>query len=312
VFIEETVAICGITKAELMHGAESEEDLLIISKALSDFEYIPMDESIWDEVGKLNYRLRKSGIAVPFQDAVLCALALRYDLPMAAYYASKRHDVPFIVTTDITDVRDILNAIKECNESKKNKITDNILNKMEKFYINNAPKKYVEDINNYISGRSFAIDKDGNYFKLLSTNNDNLTTSRKRGGHIFLGEYFIAKYMITAKEPNADIWMFLPRLRKSQLLRLNETNKKEWKLVWHDSNGRVVTLEDFEGIDEKHLRKLARLKNSLLKNGTPEKTSWNDELKYLIDGINNGKIYLRKGFVPKMDTSFVRKINNFS
>lgn len=80
VFLEETVAICGITKAELMHGARSEKDLLTISEALSDFEYIPLDESIWDEVGKLLYRLRKSGITVPFQDIVLCALALKYNL----------------------------------------------------------------------------------------------------------------------------------------------------------------------------------------------------------------------------------------
>ena len=80
IFLEETVAICGITKAELMHGAKSEKDLLTISEALSDFEYIPLDESIWDEVGKLLYRLRKNGITVPFQDVVLSALALRHNL----------------------------------------------------------------------------------------------------------------------------------------------------------------------------------------------------------------------------------------
>lgn len=82
IFLEETVAICGITKAELMHGAKSAKDLLTISEALSDFEYIPLDESIWDEVGEILYRLKKSGITVPFQDAVLCTLALKYNLPL--------------------------------------------------------------------------------------------------------------------------------------------------------------------------------------------------------------------------------------
>ena len=100
VFIEETVAICGITKAELMHGAESEGDLLIISKALSDFEYIPMDELIWDEVGRLSYLLRKSGITVPFQDVALCALALRYDLPI---YSNDKHFA--LIKTEIEDLR---------------------------------------------------------------------------------------------------------------------------------------------------------------------------------------------------------------
>lgn len=53
IFIEEKVAICGIIKAELMHGARSEKDLHTISEALADFEYISLDESIWDEVGFL-------------------------------------------------------------------------------------------------------------------------------------------------------------------------------------------------------------------------------------------------------------------
>ena len=80
IFLEETVAICGIIKAELKHGAKSEKDLLTISEALSDFECILLEESIWDEVGKLLYRLRKNGITVPFQDVVLCAVALKHNL----------------------------------------------------------------------------------------------------------------------------------------------------------------------------------------------------------------------------------------
>ena len=82
VFLEERVAICGITKAELMRGARSEADLLAISDTLSGFEYIPLDELIWDEVGELSYHLRRNGITIPFQDAVICTLALRYGLSL--------------------------------------------------------------------------------------------------------------------------------------------------------------------------------------------------------------------------------------
>ena len=35
IFIEEKVAICGIIKAELMHGTRSEKDLHTISEALA-------------------------------------------------------------------------------------------------------------------------------------------------------------------------------------------------------------------------------------------------------------------------------------
>lgn len=76
-FLEERVAICGITKAELMRGARNEAELLAISDTLSSLEYISLDESIWHEVGQLSCHLRWNGITIPFQDAVLCALALK-------------------------------------------------------------------------------------------------------------------------------------------------------------------------------------------------------------------------------------------
>ena len=100
IFLEETVAICGITKAELMHGAKSEKDLPYISEALSDFEYIPLDESIWDEVGQLLYRLRNNGITVPFQDVVLCALALKYNLLL---WTNDKHFA--LIKTEIEDLK---------------------------------------------------------------------------------------------------------------------------------------------------------------------------------------------------------------
>jgi len=99
-FTEEEPAICGIIKAELLRGAKNEADLFAISESLSDFEYIPLDESIWDEVGELSYRLRKRGITVPFQDVVLCALAIRYSLPLWS------NDIHFVlVKTVIEDLR---------------------------------------------------------------------------------------------------------------------------------------------------------------------------------------------------------------
>ena len=46
IFAEEAIAICGVVKAELMHGARSNKELNLISEVLSDFEYIPLSESI--------------------------------------------------------------------------------------------------------------------------------------------------------------------------------------------------------------------------------------------------------------------------
>jgi predicted nucleic acid-binding protein len=80
IFAEESIAICGVVKAELMRGAKSDKDLNLISEALSEFKYIDFNESIWNEVGKVSYLLRKNGITVPFQDIILCALSIKHDL----------------------------------------------------------------------------------------------------------------------------------------------------------------------------------------------------------------------------------------
>ena len=80
IFLKHDFAICGIVKSELMHGAKSEKHLKLIIDSLSNFEYIPIGEDIWEYVGKLLYQLRKKGLTIPFQDIVLCALALKHHL----------------------------------------------------------------------------------------------------------------------------------------------------------------------------------------------------------------------------------------
>ncbi|MFC1718429.1 PIN domain-containing protein [Candidatus Poribacteria bacterium] len=54
----EDVHIPELTKAELMRGAKNEAELLAISDTLSSFEYISLDESVWEEVGRLSCHLR--------------------------------------------------------------------------------------------------------------------------------------------------------------------------------------------------------------------------------------------------------------
>ncbi len=81
-FTKEDVVICGIVRAELMHGAKTESDFNRICELLSDFEDLPIDDSDWGELGKLLFLLRTRGITVPFQDAVLAMLAVKYDIPL--------------------------------------------------------------------------------------------------------------------------------------------------------------------------------------------------------------------------------------
>ena len=76
-FSNEDVVICGVIRSELMHGAKSEVDLERICDALDSFEELSFEESDWLLLGKMLYALRKSGITVPFQDAIIACLAIK-------------------------------------------------------------------------------------------------------------------------------------------------------------------------------------------------------------------------------------------
>ena len=79
-FIDNEVAICGIVEAELIHGVRNKKQINQILSALANFNRIKIDDSLWIDVGTLLFKLKTSGITIPFQDVVLCALALKHDL----------------------------------------------------------------------------------------------------------------------------------------------------------------------------------------------------------------------------------------
>ncbi len=75
VFNEEDVAICGIVEAELLHGARSEKELENIAESISCFEKLPVGER-WNQLGHMLCRLRRSGVSLPFTDAVIAQVAI--------------------------------------------------------------------------------------------------------------------------------------------------------------------------------------------------------------------------------------------
>ncbi len=76
IFSTEDVAICGVIKAELLHGARNDQDYNRVLLALSDFPNIDMREQDWDSLGRYLFVLRTHGITVPFQDAIIAVLAI--------------------------------------------------------------------------------------------------------------------------------------------------------------------------------------------------------------------------------------------
>ncbi|MBQ9210907.1 MAG: PIN domain-containing protein [Clostridia bacterium] len=81
-FASEDVVVCGVVKAELLHGAKTQENYNKINGLLGEFESLALDESDWSKLGELLYSLKTKGITVPFQDAVIALIAIKYRVPL--------------------------------------------------------------------------------------------------------------------------------------------------------------------------------------------------------------------------------------
>lgn len=80
---KEDVAICGIILAELLHGISSENERQLIQDSIKDFEWIQIDDSIWEKVGNNLNNLKKNGLNLPFQDVILATLCIEQNLIIA-------------------------------------------------------------------------------------------------------------------------------------------------------------------------------------------------------------------------------------
>lgn len=82
VFIKEDIVICGVVRAELLHGAVSAKDFANITTMLEAFDEFHLENFDWQILGENLYRLRKRGISVPFTDAIIATIALKHDIPI--------------------------------------------------------------------------------------------------------------------------------------------------------------------------------------------------------------------------------------
>ncbi len=73
----EDVFVCGITRAEVLHGAKSDADAAALRRILDGFPLLEMLNSDWDAVGSNLATFRRSGLMVPFQDAIVATMATR-------------------------------------------------------------------------------------------------------------------------------------------------------------------------------------------------------------------------------------------
>lgn len=81
-FQTQHAAICGITRAEILHGARNSADRQRLYLELNVFAQIAIPDSLWDAVGDALAALRAAGVAVPFPDTVRACVAIEYGIEL--------------------------------------------------------------------------------------------------------------------------------------------------------------------------------------------------------------------------------------
>ena len=76
------MAICGISRAELLHGVRSPVDRKRLIIILAAFIHLTIPDTIWDAVGDNLCILRSKGVSIPFPDAVIATLAISNDIEL--------------------------------------------------------------------------------------------------------------------------------------------------------------------------------------------------------------------------------------
>ena len=79
IFSENDTVLCGVIKTELLRGSKSANDFVQIQTTLEDFYYLNFVENDWIALAKQFITLKKNGLVVPFQDAIIAFLAIKYD-----------------------------------------------------------------------------------------------------------------------------------------------------------------------------------------------------------------------------------------
>ncbi len=99
-FEHEDIVICGVVRSELLHGAVSDRDFTDITTMLEAFDEKSFDTDDWQELGSNLYKLRRGGLTVPFSDAIIATLAIKYDIPV---WTGDRHFA--LIRNVLTDLK---------------------------------------------------------------------------------------------------------------------------------------------------------------------------------------------------------------
>lgn len=81
-FKTHAASLCGITRAEVLHGVRDPANRAKVVAALNLFPLVTIPDALWDQVGDNLAALRAAGLRFPFPDVVLATVAIAYDIEL--------------------------------------------------------------------------------------------------------------------------------------------------------------------------------------------------------------------------------------
>ena len=76
------IALCGPVRAEIIHGARTEQEINNYLEAFNTFEKPINDDYDWEGAGFILQTMRSNGLQIPFADAVIAFIAMKYDIQL--------------------------------------------------------------------------------------------------------------------------------------------------------------------------------------------------------------------------------------
>lgn len=182
------------------------------------------------------------------------------DLFGIAYFASKIEKGKYLITDDLSVVKELLDRYN--NPKSFQSYVDSYLEKMHDIFIKKFNASYGGDWKKFAAKRSTII-KDGYVIKYAGRSKRNFTDGSQRAGHIAVGEMFLTKYYFYDKK----FYYLFPKMTREDLKLLDQGKgtDKEWHLLRNEPNVFIKTMDDIEGLQPKIKNKLIKIKDMPLK-----------------------------------------------
>lgn len=182
------------------------------------------------------------------------------DLFGMAYYASKVEKGKYLITDDLSVVKELLENYAD--KARFDALIDKHLQKMFDIFNDKFQKFYKGDWNEFAKRRSTIIKKDY-VIKYAGRMRRNFTEGSQRAGHIAVGEMFLTKYYF----PDKKFYYLFPKMTHEDLDLLDKSKNtdKEWFLLRNEPNVYIKTIDDIEGVNGDIKNKLLQIKDEPLK-----------------------------------------------